>query len=943
MPIQRARVNILPSAGMNPTATDGVKWVRNMKQWTALSPLEVRPGFGQRAQIDTTSAMSQDNNNNPSGGYTKHLGSYLYSSNFGSRQIISVFSVICSHSDTNSYDVGAKNAAGVDVDWYFNIHGFSEATVVSIFDLTTNRKYEEILSFKTTEGTTEADIRKVFGYLETNASYDVVYSKVTKSYDYRSFKSTSSYVSFAQISDKVFFSSSELGTWVYQGIDIPKNPPRSRIDGGCPDPQRFAADIYHSNNLHDGRSEGSVFQRVSGTSGINGRDVVYLTKAQTPKSVGMAVLGGRAVYTSGNVVWFSDVNQPGAIMANNFAAWSADGTATAISAFKNTLFVFTEKQIHAFSFRSQSAAGSPIPGVVNIHSIETNHEAGCVSSRSHCWTPYGVCFVSDWGVHMINNPQTIGTLSDKIYDHWFEGLKDPLSNYNLDAGKQGYGKQQTPMLYRHSGEPSICYDIEADAIILCYETHTLNFHFETKAWSIWPLGVRSNDTSAGGAFFTSFTGQSVVSDADGTYLISGLYDRNDSTSENPYNEGESYTISELGLGGGKDRTIEDEDYRCFGTGRYKLLSPTNSFAGGAAPAVSDRGDAFMQNGWLLFIRPVDRWINGTSATPTVKNSLFRTFDISLLKTENSTEWPATPIKIKLDVNPIWKFLADGTGTHPEAGSRTAYTISVSAAGQQLSIETPAIGNLRYGTDLPLIRFTITNNLGNLTTTSDPMFSLYAAESAVSSGPSPGRSIRAYTWFPVERMPTMNIKWQETTAGQRSSSVFIDGASIHERDIEWAVVTPEIGVDDGIVSRVRDIRGYLETGGAPDAASSDYMGLYNATVASDGKMLSGQKLDYTDPYVANRDALKKETVRNRMTNGKRIFNSVAKWSDGTGAGNDDYLVDNPEINEIDISTHARGESIIAAVFGRLTSPGSYLKLHKLTAVIQNYQSNRRKGR
>jgi hypothetical protein len=180
MPIQKSRVSILPKSGMNPTATGGVKWVRNLKRWTASAPLEVRPGFGQRAQIDTTSAMSQDNNNNPSGGYTKHLGSFLYSSNFGSRQIISVFSVVCSHSDTNSGDVIAKNAAGADVDWYFNVHGFSEATVVSVFDLTTNRKYEEILSFKTSEGATPDDLRKVFGYLETNASFNIATAKPTR-------------------------------------------------------------------------------------------------------------------------------------------------------------------------------------------------------------------------------------------------------------------------------------------------------------------------------------------------------------------------------------------------------------------------------------------------------------------------------------------------------------------------------------------------------------------------------------------------------------------------------------------------------------------------------------------------------------------------------------------------------------------------------------------
>lgn len=149
--------------------------------------------------------------------------------------------------------------------------------------------------------------------------------------------------------------------------------------------------------------------------------------------------------------------------------------------------------------------------------------------------------------------------------------------------------------------------------------------------------------------------------------------------------------------------------------------------------------------------------------------------------------------------------------------------------------------------------------------------------------------------------------------------------------------------DGGIHRIRDIRCYLESGGQDDTSATEYIGLYNSTVASDYKMLSGQKQDYSDPYVANRQALKKETIRDRMTSGKRLFDSVARWSDGTGSGAEDYLIDNPEINEIDISTHARGESVIAAVFGRVRSFGAYLKIKQAIVTMQTYASNRRKGR
>ena len=952
MPIQKSRVDILPTGGMDPRTPGGVKWIRNMKRWTATAPLEVRPGFGQLAQIDTTSAISQDNSNDASGGYTQHLGSYLYNSNFGHRQILSVFSVVCSHSSANSGDVVVEYG-GSNYPWYQSIHGFSKAVVFSIFDVTTKETWEELITAKTSESAKADDLDKAHGHFETVATfnYDPVVAAPTKFHDYRSFKKVEDSVSFTQISDSVYFSSPDLGLWVYHGIDVPSKIQDARIDGNCPAPQRYAYDGYHSNNLHSGRSEGSVIKPISGTRGINGRDVVYLAKAEMPRSVGMAQIGGRIAYTSGNVVWFSDANQPGAVMADNFASWAADGQATAIASHQSSLFVFTEKETHSFRLRPQGVAGAPIPGLIDILSVETSHEAGCVSAQSHCWTPYGVCFVSDWGTHVINVPAkelpNLQTISDPVYDHWGDGLKDPLSSYNLNQGQSGAaGKEQSPMLFAHNGSPSLAYDIASDSVMLCYETHVLIYHFETKGWNIWPLGVRNNDPASAGSYFSSFTGRGIVSDSDGVYLISGLQDLSDSTSLNPYSENESYVIAELGLGGGPDRTIENEDYRCFGTGRYKMLEPTNSFAGGAAPAKSAPGDAYTQNGWLLFLEPVDEWIGRGGGTDF--DAQYKSYDVSFLITENATN-PITAISFKLDVAGGWNFDPATAGAHSQCGSRAGFTIAVPVA-TQLSVITPSVAAAPK-TKTPLVRFTISNaGTKTLVTLTDPIFSLYAAEATDANAAV--RSIRMYTWMASYRFPHSNNMWNaESVLGRRVVGVHptsgdpysFDGATIHKRDVEWGLVTGDIGAGDGAIHRVRDIRAFVETGGQDDTSATKFMGLYNATVAPDYKMLSGQKQDYTDPYLADRDALKKETVRNRMTAGKRLFDSVAVWHNSAAASSNDYLIDNPETNEIDISTHARGESVVAAVFGRVTSVGTYLRFHKLVALIQSFASNRRQGR
>lgn len=956
MPVQKSRVNILPKGGMDPRTVGGVKWIRNMKRWTATAPLEVRPGFGQRAQIDSTATISQDNSSNASGGYTRHLGSYIYNSNFGHRQILSVFSVICSHSSVNSGDV-TVNIGGTNYSHYQSIHGFTECVVFSIFDMTTKETWEELVTFKTCESSTLENLDKQFGHYETVATFnnDPIVNSPTKVHDYRSFKKGNDYVSFTQISDVVYFSNPQLGTWAYYGIDVPARITTARIDGNCPAPQRYALEPYHSNNLHSGRSEGSVVKPISGTRGINGRDVVYLSKSEIPRSVGMAFIGGRAAYTNKNLVYFSDVNQPGAIMADNVASWSADGTATAIASYQEQLYVFTDQSIHTFLLRSQGVAGAPVPGVVDILSVESNHEAGCVSSRSHCWTPYGVCFVSEWGAHLIQNPKQIATLSDPVWDHWGEGLKDPLSNYNLNQGQSGeVGKEQTPMLFAHHGEPSLCYDVESDCLMICYPDHVLIYHFETKGWNIWPLGVRNNDRPGGnvqaGSYFASFTGQSIVADNKGVYLISGLQDLDDSTSDNPYNENESYVIAELGLGGGVDRTIENEDYRCFGTGRYKALMPTESFAGGALPSPSIPGDTYTNNGWLLFIDPVDQWISRGSGTE--EDTQYASYDVSLLVTEETkllSKGPQSAISFKISVGGNWVFSTGSVGSHSQFGTRSAFTIT-SPAPNQLAVVTPNVTNMPPS-KVPMLRFTISNAGGNtLWSLTDPAFAAVANQATDSGGGT--RSFPIYAFQASYRFPYSNNRWNAVSStGKRvvgthptsGDPYSFDGASRHQRDIEWAVVSGDLGAGDGAIHRIRDIRAFVETGGQTDNPVTKFMGLYNTTVGSDYKMLSGQKQDYTDPYVADRDAMKKQTIRDRMTAGKRLFDSVAVWHNTASPSTNDYLTDNPETNEIDISTHAKGESIVAALFGRVSSAGTYLRFHNIVALLQSYASNRRKGR
>jgi hypothetical protein len=907
-----------------------------MRRWTKHSPLEVRPGLGQRAQIDSTTGINNNYPNKATGGYTQFLGSYIHRTNFGHKQLLSVFAVEANHSDATETDMTASGSAATD---YLQAHGVATGIVFSIFDLTTHEVWEELLPIKTSEFVVNdpADGRPMVnarGHFETR-----------RGRDYRGFKSPgASFVSFSQIADSVYFSSPDIGIWVYRGIDVPSKVRRQRIVAQNPDPMEMAGYLKRANSNHNGYSEGSVVSPVSATRGINGKDVVYLSKEDMPASVGMANIGGRMAYAARDIVWFSDVNQPGAIMANNFAAFQADGAAVAIASYQDVLFVFSDIEMHSFTLRPGTAAGSPIPGIIDVVRVDTTKEAGCVSARSHCQTPYGVAFVSTWGVHFAKGPKAIQTISDPIYDHWGDGLMDPMSSYDQHDGVAGStATRQPPVRFSHSGSPEVSYDILSDTVFVCYETHLLTFHVESSSWGIWPLGARSNTQGLSYPinYDPTFTGIGIVSDIDTTYLIHGLFDQTTTHTNNygPY-VNPSYAIAELGFGGGRDRTIQDEDQRAFGNGKFKLLEPAEAYSGGAAPPLMDKTTVYVQNGWLLFVELADEWFDRATANGT-DDHMKKSYDVSLWVTEN-IPYPSGSVSFKLDIATGWTFTS--AGSHPESGSKTGFTIAGTGSGT-LSVVTPSYGGAgqnRQGTRIPLVRFVVDTPA---TSAVDPALTLKACEGAEpTSGTTYG--IRAITWQGTERIRWRHGNWCATstvgaTAGQPDLAKSIQRISI-ENDIEWALCTGSIGLDDGARHRVRGIRSVLNTGGE-GVTTLGWAGLYNATVGSDFKLLSGQRVDYTDPYVANHNARNKETVRNRLLEKKRLFNSGAIWSDGNNTQADAYIVDEPEVNEIDISTYAKGDSIMALVFGRVSSIASYLKLHKLKAQVQTYAANRRKGR
>lgn len=84
------------------------------------------------------------------------------------------------------------------------------------------------------------------------------------------------------------------------------------------------------------------------------------------------------------------------------------------------------------------------------------------------------------------------------------------------------------------------------------------------------------------------------------------------------------------------------------------------------------------------------------------------------------------------------------------------------------------------------------------------------------------------------------------------------------------------------------------------------------------------------------------MRERMLNGRRVFNSLAKWSPVTVA-NTIYLIDSPELNSVVTSVSSRGEHVSVGLYGYVENKADELTIHRLSLGMLETGNRRRKGR
>jgi hypothetical protein len=125
----------------------------------------------------------------------------------------------------------------------------------------------------------------------------------------------------------------------------------------------------------------------------------------------------------------------------------------------------------------------------------------------------------------------------------------------------------------------------------------------------------------------------------------------------------------MGYGGARDRSIKQEDSREFGRGTFEVLAPTSVSTGGGA-ALQPPGGGTFKNGHLLHITPLKSWRVGTTS--------YKSYQIDFEVAPEIT-YPNTTLTFKLQVPSAWSFVQANTGSFPESGPFSDFTIAYANA------------------------------------------------------------------------------------------------------------------------------------------------------------------------------------------------------------------------------------------------------------------------
>ena len=596
---------------------------------------EVRKGFGQVAEMDTTLGAIDPNNPTRKWGYRNHLGSYLMKTNFGHDQIISVFSVDAYTGSTagSVSPTAFKNA--------LQVSQFLNAYMVSIYDLTTDDWWEEAIYAHTASFSQAADsyaeMPRWKGHYQTAwAMVGTAFSSTAVNGGGPAFdggqvgldshqrwllsEHDEDTCFFAEIDDQLFFGNQDMGLMLYSPAMFRgwRKGPNAVSRRG----RSAQVDSAFDRMWKPPYSESSLVSQAVASDGAFTNAYLYLNKTEYPKPRGAAVLMSRLVVFDDKTLYFADVGRPTSVVVENTLFVPSEKSITAIEEHLGNLLVWTEDETWLFRPSNEFIATTG-------RLTKLADGLGCLSPGAVSKAQGAVFWVDKRGAYSMAGNLAIQKISDAI-DPFFTGsMPNPITSYytaNGHASTSAVEPDDLPPINMSMDSQSVSsvYYHDLQSVIFSFPRLNMCLCYRDGKWAVWSVESIVQGQHGG----TNIVGSTqnilnpwVLADKDSLYIVGSPYENQngqpltnqtvirgtlnpdpslDTTSRSVY-------IMRYGLGGGLDRSVETGEDRRHVVGQWM---PDYGVTSIPLPSYSDH---FLYVGKPIPIPPGS--VLGTAAAP----------------------------------------------------------------------------------------------------------------------------------------------------------------------------------------------------------------------------------------------------------------------------------------------------------------------------------------
>lgn len=908
-------------------------WAQNL--WLAQGAVSVRPGWGVLAELDTTLGNDVTFNaasapiryfTNNEFGYEKHLGSAQVETLFGNKQIVSVFLA-----RIQPGSLGADQRIG-NVGYFY---------CVRIFDLTTGRSWEEILTKKTCELGTSSKLGDITAAgtfpSEWHGSYETAFN-IDNSKFIAANKNAEWF--FFVSRGFVYFGSSEAGVFIYKPSDFKES-------------RRMQTETDSMFNWSSGYSESALIDRINFSDGLFSDGFVYADPSNISKVVAATSFRGRVAYATDYEIWFSDQGRPNNVIATNFISVPSSSKVTGMYEFKGNLVIFTKDEMFLYVPSEGTIVSQGRPPV------KVSESVGCVGQQAITMMEDDLVWVAHSGVFASSSGTAIQELSEPIRA-FFGGhglMTNPMTSYyEASAGWVDIDTVSPPrtLLSFNPDQVTLAYNHEKRTLLMgCPE---LNGAWAFGGlWSWWPMETTVNQSGAGSPIVSTTANLLrpwVIGTTEDFYCICGV--NSDDISDASYtvitptpnaypgglvgletstSKANNFLICQLGHGGALDRSSDKEDYR-LGCGKY-------------VPAIPF--DAPFANGCFYFEDPYEEidlsgnthWWLPIQLVPPISANRFTGYELRFRFDEE--EWdPEVDGSSNLNIRFPTERLASSQSVTAGANyaKRTDAVGAANVAGEYISI-------FCNGADAAASGWTTDPNLNIGQQIKNPLIHIRFKKKTASSVSGMGiiATVTKVSFAGVATTtPLAALVWIRDWIGTADSH----NNNAKVQALDWAYKSNEESVGSAQI-KARGIYAKLNSHGrglkANRIVPNWVWGLYNVILGSDSKEYSSQVVDYDNNIQRIQD---KGTIRSRFRNASgamstRTFSGEPKWGGQGNSAHGNYLIDDQQTDMIATSDSIKGQRISYMVFGFIQDKAESLSLQNLIGVFRRGGGRRRTGR